>query len=454
MKKNDEIELIIDELNFPNKGIGLYENEKVMVKNVLPKQKVLARINKKRKNAIEGRLLEVIQKAPYEIKSNCCHFELCGGCAYQTIDMEMELELKKNQVLRLLQNGEINNFEFEGIIAAPCERAYRNKCEFSFGDEEKGGQLALGMRKRQSFYEVVNLTDCNIIDGDYLNIIQCVVKFFREKQIPFYHKMRHDGQLRHLVVRKGASTGEILINLITTSTITFSLEQWKKALLSLELEGKICGILHTVNDGVADVVKSDKTTVLYGRNYFMEHLLGLSFKVSAFSFFQTNSKGAEVLYSIVRDFAGNTENKTVFDLYCGTGTIAQIMAEKSKKVIGIEIVEEAVKAAQENAVLNHIENCTFITGDVLKKVDELTDKPDCIILDPPRDGIHSKAIQKIIQFDAPEIVYVSCKPTSLVRDLQIFQQEGYEVKKIKLVNLFPKTVHVETVVKMIKAKEK
>ena len=222
-------------------------------------------------------------------------------------------------------------------------------------------------------------------------------------------------------------------------------------LLGLELDGSVCGILHSVNDGLADVVKSDEMRLLYGRDFFMEKLFDLEFKVSVYSFFQTNSAGAEKLYSIVKEFAGDVADKTVFDLYCGTGTIGQIMAEAgSKKVIGIELIEEAVVAANENAKRNHLENCTFLAGDVLKMVDELKERPDLIIVDPPRDGIHPKAIGKIIAFGAPEIVYVSCKPTSLARDLEIFQQEGYQVERVKLMDMFPRTVHVETVVLLSK----
>ena len=192
-------------------------------------------------------------------------------------------------------------------------------------------------------------------------------------------------------------------------------------------------------------------TTLYGRDYFIEKLFDLEFKVSVYSFFQTNTKGAEELYSIVKEFAGDVTNKNIFDLYCGTGTIGQIMAETgSKKVIGIELIEEAVLAANENVKRNGLENCTFIAGDVLKEVDHLTEIPDLIIVDPPRDGIHPKAISKIIAFNAPEIVYVSCKPTSLARDLVEFQKAGYQVKRVKLMDMFPRTVHVETVILMTK----
>ena len=452
MKKKDEIILEIADVNFPNKAYGYYEGEKVIVKNAVPGQKVQAQVFKKRGSGVEARLQEVIERSPMERETGMCsHYALCGGCTYQTMRHEEELRLKERQVKRLLENAGICVQSWEGIVPAPSETGYRNKCEFSFGDEEKDGDLALGMRKRMSYYEVVTLKDCNIVDADYLRIIEGTLQFFQERKVPFYHKARHDGSLRHLVVRKGAATGEILINLVTSSEVPFSVEEFKDMLLGLELDGSVCGILHSVNDGLADVVKSDEMRLLYGRDFFMEKLFDLEFKVSVYSFFQTNSAGAEKLYSIVKEFAGDVADKTVFDLYCGTGTIGQIMAEAgSKKVIGIELIEEAVVAANENAKRNHLENCTFLAGDVLKMVDELKERPDLIIVDPPRDGIHPKAIGKIIAFGAPEIVYVSCKPTSLARDLEIFQQEGYQVDRVKLMDMFPRTVHVETVVLLSK----
>ena len=452
MKKKDEIILEIADVNFPNKAYGYYEGEKVIVKNAVPGQRVQAQVFKKRGSGVEARLQEVIERSPLERETGMCsHYALCGGCTYQTMRHEEELMLKERQVKRLLENAGICVQSWEGIVPAPSETGYRNKCEFSFGDEEKDGDLALGMRKRMSYYEVVTLKDCNIVDADYLRIIEGTLQFFQERKVPFYHKARHDGSLRHLVVRKGAATGEILINLVTSSEVPFSVEEFKDMLLGLELDGSVCGILHSVNDGLADVVKSDEMRLLYGRDFFMEKLFDLEFKVSVYSFFQTNSAGAEKLYSIVKEFAGDVADKTVFDLYCGTGTIGQIMAEAgSKKVIGIELIEEAVVAANENAKRNHLENCTFLAGDVLKMVDELKERPDLIIVDPPRDGIHPKAIGKIIAFGAPEIVYVSCKPTSLARDLEIFQQEGYQVERVELMDMFPRTVHVETVVLLSK----
>ena len=213
-----------------------------------------------------------------------------------------------------------------------------------------------------------------------------------------------------------------------------------------DYKGTLNGILHTVNDSLADAVINEGTKVLYGKDYIYEELLGLKFKITPFSFFQTNSLGAEVLYTKTREFVGEIDNQVVFDLYSGTGTIAQILAPVAKKVVGVEIIEEAVVAARENARLNGLDNCEFIAGDVLKVIDDIKDKPDMIVLDPPRDGIHPKAIDKIIDFGVNKIVYVSCKPTSLARDIEIFEARGYKVKKVCCVDMFPGTGHVETVV--------
>ena len=223
------------------------------------------------------------------------------------------------------------------------------------------------------------------------------------------------------------------------------LDELQEKLLALPLEGKIVGILHTSNDSLSDAVIPEKVLVLYGQDYIYEEILGLKFKISPFSFFQTNSKGAEVLYETARSYVGETKDKVIFDLYSGTGTIAQMLAPVAKKVIGVEIIEEAVEAAKENAALNGLSNCEFIAGDVLKVLDEIEEKPDIIVLDPPRDGCNPKALDKIIAYGVEEMVYISCKPTSLVRDLEVLKHRGYEVKRACAVDQFVGTLHVECV---------
>ena len=455
MKKGQILEGSICEILFPNKGVTIVEGEEkpVIVKNGIAGQRVQLAVNKIRKGKAEGRILEILEKSPLEIEPQCPHFAGCGGCTYQNLPYEEQLAMKKGQVKKLLDEV-CSEYSFEGILGSPEQFEYRNKMEFSFGDEYFDGPLALGMHKRGSFYDIVTVSGCRIVDADFRQILVCALEYFREKPAPFYHKLRHSGYLRHLLVRKAKKTGEILIDLVTTSQTEMLSEPAEEILLrglterlcALPLTGAIAGILHTVNDSLADVIKSDRTDILYGKDFFYEELLGLHFKISPFSFFQTNSLGAEVLYDKVRSYVGETKDKMIFDLYSGTGTIAQILAPVAKKVVGIEIVEEAVAAAKENAAANGLDNCEFLAGDVLKVIDSVTEKPDIIVLDPPRDGIHPKALEKIIAFGVDKMVYISCKPTSLARDLVILQENGYYPEKVCCVDLFPGTVHVESIV--------
>ncbi len=463
MKKGQVLEGRILRVEFPNKGIiATEEGPEAVVKNGIPGQRVSFRVKKLRRGTCEGQLLEVLEKSPLELKEAACpHYGVCGGCNYQSLSYENQLKLKEGQLRRLLMpvvDTEGRRFDelFCGIRPSPRTFAYRNKMEFSFGDTEKDGPLALGMHRRGSFYDIVNVESCQIVDEDFRRILICVRDLFAEKKLSYYHKLRHEGYLRHLLVRKAAKTGELLIALVTsTQTDGFgeeqALEEMKQRILGLSLDGRIVGILHVRNDSVADVVKNEGTSILYGQDYFYEELLGLKFKITPFSFFQTNSLGAEVLYETAREFIfGESKEKkagTVYDLYSGTGTIAQMLSPAADRVIGVEIVEEAVEAARENAALNGLSNCEFIAGDVLKVMDGLTEKPDLIVLDPPRDGIHPKALEKIAKrIGAGRMVYISCKPTSLVRDLEILQGYGYRVERICGVDMFPGTCHVETIV--------
>ena len=526
MKKGNIYEGIVKKVEFPNKAYveviekdenGNEQKTLTIVKGALPGQKIKFRAKKVRKDKSQGILLEVTEKSPLETaEPMCSRFGKCGGCSYQTLPYEKQLELKRNQVLEIIDNvyktldsslGIKKDYIYDGILPSPEIKGYRNKMEFSFGDEYKGGPLTLGLHKKGSVHDIVNASGCQIVDDDYSKVIDCIVEYFREKQIPHYNKNTHQGVLRHLLVRRAVSTGELLVALVTSSQQDISeyVSEVSEKLNGLEYNGKLTGFIHIINDGLGDVVKSDRMHIISGKDWFTEKILGLQFKISPFSFFQTNTKGAEVLYTMARDYvlgremagvcknrvdAGmdadssdiadgysemGTENvdlagicskkpesekktdtgkssefkdKVVFDLYSGTGTIAQIIAPVAKKVIGVEIVEEAVEAAKENAAINGLDNCEFITGDVLKVIDEIDEKPDYIILDPPREGIHPKAIRKIIDYGVENIVYISCKPTSLSQDLATFETFGYHVERVSNVDMFPGTVHVETVVKL------
>lgn len=466
MKKGEIYEGKVMEMTFPNKGHVCVEGEEdsVMVKNALPGQTISFRMTKRKHGKYEGTLLAVTEPGPDELPVPACeHAGVCGGCIYQTFPYEKQLELKSSQVLSLLRPVLPNVEElFEGIRKSPRQAGYRNKMEYTFGDEYKDGPLSLGMHKRGAFYDIVPVTGCQIADADFGRILEATREYFAKRGIAHFHRMRHDGYLRHLLVRKAAYTGEILIDLVTTGAKGLTdmdsqsdvsenelLACWCETIASLSLEGQITGILHTTNDTVADVVKDEGTEILYGKDSFEETCLGLSFTITPFSFFQTNSLGAEVLYETAREYISEEldgSDKTVYDLYSGTGTIAQLLAPAAKKVIGVEIVEEAVEAARINAKKNGLENCEFLAGDVLKVLDEITEKPDLIVLDPPRDGVHPKALNHIISYGVDSILYISCKPTSLARDLVALQAGGYEVRRLCCVDMFPGTANVETIV--------
>ena len=563
MKKGQVYEGIAIDVDFPDKAVILTEERDensvineyhVKVKGALPGQKVKYILQKARVGKCNGRLLEVIEKSSFETaKPACANSGICGGCSYQTLPYQAQLELKKNQVLKLLSGVvEKGSYIFDGIFPSPDIWGYRNKMEFSFGDEYKGGPLSLGLHKKGSIHDIINASGCKIVNNDYSKILDCVREYFIKRSIPHYNKNTHTGILRHLLVRRSVSTGEILVALVTASgledivsvpracsddilpgmqvnNVSVNGQDMNETdkqegssncngclyglgleLQHLEIEGKITGFLHVINDGLGDVVKSDETHIIFGKDWITEEILGLKFKISVFSFFQTNTKGAELLYSCARNYIlgrpaggiagvmdmqsvkqvtgedaqienndmleiqgrvnarkgienniienmgegteiiikeGNSlKDKIVFDLYSGTGTIAQIIAPVVKKVTGVEIVEEAVEAAKQNAEYNQLGNCEFIAGDVLKVLDEINEKPDFIILDPPREGVNPKALKRICEdIKVPGMVYISCKPTSLARDIAEMQKYGYRVKRVCCVDMFPQSVHVESV---------
>lgn len=476
MKKGDIYEAVVERYDFPNKGVLTLEDRKIVVKGALPGQKIKFMITKKKSGMAEGRLIEVLERAEIEnAKVTCSYFGDCGGCAYKTMSYDNQLMLKENMVKKLLDKvlmEEVSGSEdyvWEGILPSPEVTGYRNKMEFTFGDAYKDGPLALGLHKKGSFHDILNVAGCEIIGADWSKLLSFSEQFFADRKVPYYHRMRHEGILRNLVIRQSKATGDFLINLVTTTQWEAYgynvlngnpvLDEYVSGLLKLEqshdFEGHIAGILYTENDTLGDVVLCDRLHCLYGTDYIMEEIMGLKFKISPFSFFQTNTKGCEVLYSKAREYImmGSLDGKIVFDLYSGTGTIAQMMAPVAKKVIGIEIVEEAVVAARENAKLNGLDNCEFIAGDVLKAIDLVQDKPDLIVLDPPRDGINPKALEKILAFGVDEMVYISCKPTSLARDLEIITQRGYKVVRACCVDQFPWTGHVETVCLLTKVQK-
>ena len=450
MKRRDIIEFEIDKMEFGGTSVSRLGNRDIYMKGGITGQKVKASVKKTKSGKAEVKMMELLESSPLETETPCKHFNVCGGCSMLSVPYEKQLEIKERQVMDLFLEQDIFGFNFQGIEQSPQTKEYRNKMEYTFGDEMKDGPLTLGLHKKGKHIDILTVDGCFLVDNDFINDLTSTVEYFNEKNTPYYRNMSHKGYLRNLVVRKGINTNEMMVNIVTSSQEDFDMTEYKDMLLNLDLKADLVSILHTINDGLADAVNCDELIVLHGRDYIQEELLGLKFKISPFSFFQTNTKGAEELYKIAREFVGEHNDKVVFDLYSGTGTIGQVMAEKAKKVYGIEIIEEAVEAANKNAKLNNLTNCEFIAGDVAKTVNKLKAKPDIIIVDPPRPGVHKDAIRDISKFDSKEIVYISCNPKTLVLDLVEFKKYGYEVEKVKCMDMFPNTPHVETIVKLYK----
>jgi len=448
MKKGNIYQGYVERIAFPNLGKVFIpdENDYIIVKNLIPGQEVKVALTKYRRGVAKGRLMEVVEPSPLERREPVCSiFPQCGGCTYQTMNYDSQLDLKRDQMLEVLDKVANYSYDFGGVLPAPNEFNYRNKMEFSFGDEIKDGPLSLGLHKKDSRYDILNALDCQLVHPDMTLILQCVLEYFQNRNVSYYKKMQHVGYLRHLLLRRGEATGEILVNLVTTTQEDYDLNSLVLALHKLNLEGEIVGVLHILNDSLSDVVKCDELRILSGRDYLNEKLMGLSFKITPFSFFQPNTLGAEIVYNVVRDYLGDVTNLTVFDLFSGTGTISQVIAPMAKKVIGVEIIEEAVVAARENAKINGLDNCHFIAGDVLKVIDDIKEIPDVIILDPPRDGVHPKVLPKILNYGVEKIVYISCKVTSFVRDLEMIHEYGYKIEKIVAIDQFSQTAHIECV---------
>lgn len=383
----------------------------------------------------------------------CPISENCGGCIYQGVSYEEQLAEKDRGVRTLLEKYDVDPSVYQGMVPAMERYRYRNKMEYTFGDLEKDGPLTLGMHKKKHFMSIVTSDCCQLVPEDFNRILRGTLEFCRERGYKFYHKMSHEGLLRNLVVRRGVKTGELLVDIVTSSQVEFDEEGFLNMIMGLPLDEKIAGVLHTTNDRVADAVIDEGTKILFGRDYYNEEILGLKFKVSIFSFFQTNIPAIERLYSDALDLMPDIDSKNVFDLYCGTGTITQLMASRARHVTGIEIVQDSVDSALANTEINGIENCDFICGDVLKVIGQVEEKPDMIVVDPPRAGMHDKVVDILSGYGIPQLMYISCNPKTMCINLQRFKGRGYEPVYIRAYDNFPGTKHIESIAVLSKVRE-
>ena len=391
----------------------------------------------------------------------CPAAEHCGGCIYQGVDYAEQYRQKDKAVRRLLNKHDIDESVYLGMEPAICTGSYRNKMEYTFGDLEKGGVLELGMHYKGRWMSIITTDECQLVPAPFNTVLRSALEFCRSGGYRPYHRKTHEGLLRNFVVRCGVRTGELLINIVTASDGTangdnafFDEDGFRDAMLGTDTGSmKIIGIMRTFNDSLADAVIDEGHKVLWGRDHYNEEILGLRFKVKAFAFFQTNIDAVERLYSDVLKVVPDVSGKTVYDLYCGTGTISQLMASAAKEVYGIDIVEDSIIAARSNTELNGINNCHYICGDVKEKLDEIPVKPDVIVVDPPRVGIHDKAVAMLCRYGIDEIVYVSCNPKTLCINLDSFRANGYGIRQIKAYDNFPMTKHVECVCLLSKNKQ-
>jgi len=468
IKRGNIITVDITDVAFGGKGISKIPTEQgdfvLFVPNTFTGQKVTARVVKKRKKHAECKLVEIIEKSSLEQDTA---YQPISGAPYINLPIEIQKEFKYDSCINIYKRiGRVDNIEglFDEYIESPKAWHYRNKMEYSFSaigyDIEKKEEFdgfALGFKKRGTWWIVENLEkDSGIFDAEFENKLKEIRVFCEDSGLPAWHPPKKEGFFRYLVVRKSYKTNQLLIKLVTSDTNIdqFNFEAFTQLVTNL-FGDRIAGLLHTINNDIGDNAQSrlGNETVLYGSQVIQEDLLGLNFEISMQSFFQTNPKCAELLYSKTIDYAlennENIANGVVMDLFCGTGTIGQIIASKTNaKVIGVDIVEDAIENAKENAVKNNITNVEFYAADVNKflyEYPEYQNKIDTIILDPPRAGISGKALKRVIELNANHIVYVSCNPSTQARDMEDLFAAGYQLQKLSLVDQFPHTSHVEAV---------
>ncbi|HEU5263896.1 MAG TPA: 23S rRNA (uracil(1939)-C(5))-methyltransferase RlmD [Gaiellaceae bacterium] len=442
--KGEELELSIESLAYGGNGVARHGGFVVFVRGGLPGDRVRARVTKVKRGFAEGFASQLLDPGPDRVEAPCRHFGTCGGCRFQDLAYEAQLAQKAQQVRdALVRIGRAQDPPLEAILAASSRYGYRNKLEYSFSTGDEG--VELGFHRAGRWDEVVGIEEC-LLTTDLGNAIRVAVRdWAREERLEAYHQATGEGYLRHLVVREGRNTGQALVVLVTAPGERFEAGYLVDVLRRFP---EVRSIHWAVNDTPAEQTNLP-TRLLWGEEAIEERILGLRCRVRPSAFLQTNTEMAEQLYALARGFAGLTGSENVFDLYCGTGTIGLALASTAGSVWGLEISEEAVACAIENAALNGIENAQFFAGNVGQTLDELVEEagsPDVVVVDPPRAGLAGKALRRTGALGAVRIVYVSCNPTTLASDVQVLRDDfGYALVRCRPVDMFPHTPHVESV---------
>jgi len=440
------------------KSLARVDGKVIFVSGVIPGDVADIQLGKSKKDWAEGRAIKIVEPSPNRLTPFCKHFGNCGGCKWQMLPYEKQLEYKQQEAEQNLKRiGKIDIPEMLPIIGSAKTTAYRNKLEFTFSNkryltnEEIGSetaitqQNALGYHAPRIFDKVIDITECHLLDEVNNTIRNTVRDFAAVNNLAFYDIREHTGWLRNIIIRF-TTTGELMVNIVINNED----ETNRKALLDhlLAKVPAITTLLYTINPKWNDTIYDLTPQVYFGKGYVLEKLGKWEFMISPKSFFQTNTQQAENLYSVAKDFAGLTGEEIVYDLYCGTGSIGIFVSDQAKKIIGVEVIEDAIEDAKKNAALNKIEHAHFFAGDVIKICNDefftKHGKPDVVITDPPRAGMHEKLVNKLLEMESPKIVYVSCNTATQARDIALLS-EKYDVIKVQAVDMFPHTHHIECV---------
>ena len=447
LKKNDEIELVIDGYTAEGSGVGHCDGMAVFVGNSAVGDRLKAHIIKSKKTYAVGKIAEILSPSDDRIEIDCPYFNSCGGCAYRHISYEAELNAKKDRVEQAFSRLAHIDIKAESVCGGETER-YRNKAQFPVGFD---GKIKIGFFAPRS-HRIIDCPDCLLQPAEFSEITEVFRNWIKDNKISLYDEETHKGVLRHIYLRKATATGEIMacavINADRLPAVSFLAERLKK-------NKNIKTFVLNINKEKTNVILGEKCENVFGDGYITDILCGNKIRISPLSFYQVNRTQAEKLYEKAGEYASVNGDETVLDLYCGAGTIGLSLARKVKKVIGVEIVPEAVEDAKINAKINSIENAEFFCGDAsqaAKMLKEKGVKPDCVVLDPPRKGCDGELIKTVSEMNPERIVYVSCDPATLARDCAVLKEYGYNTDRLCVFDLFPRTIHVESVVLLTKEK--
>ena len=462
MKKGSILTLDIEKFADKGKSLTRLDGYVVFVPGAVPGDRVKARVYRKRKKFAEAALLEVLDPSPLRTEPACSYFGTCGGCKWQHVDYQAQLDAKTQSVRESFEHaGGRPDITVHPALGAPQRYHYRNKMEFSFSagrwltpeeiasGKEFNTSFALGLHIPGNFAKVLDLHECHLQSEWSASFVNAVRTFCLDREWTAWHPRKHTGYLRHLVIREAANTDEVMVNLVTSHHDPERMEAMATWLR--ETAPQVTTFINTINSGVAQTAFGEETIIVFGSGVIHDRIGDHTFEIASNAFFQTNTQQAETLYRVAAEYAEFTPQDLVYDLYCGAGTISLYVAPKVKHVVGVELVDEAVQNARRNAAANGISNVTFETGDMMTLFDAefigRHGKPDVLIVDPPRAGLHPKVVRQIGELAPERFIYVSCNPQSQAKDLS-YLTDTFEVVQVQPVDLFPHTHHIESVAQL------